>query len=294
MLNNIRGKTVSIFAVLVLVLLVSSTSIGFFLYNKELQLRRQVESDLDASRNAEMKLQADLKEAKRQLVVTQDKAKEADDKINNLMDELDLNEGLRKELKNENASLKQAVEAAKKEQQKIKAQMTEAQARYDEAQKTFKAAQELLKSEQDKSNVLQASIKQLEEDKAKALTQIEQMKGDLTPYNQRTPEQQIGSEVIAPGKSDNGKVNLDRIIVDPNSGTRGRVLSVDKEAEFIVCNLGLKQGIKTGDILSVYRGEEYLGDLKVSRVQDELAAADIIPPFSSRQVRKNDVVVFKP
>jgi len=29
-------------------------------------------------------------------------------------------------------------------------------------------------------------------------------------------------------------------------------------------------------------------------VQDELAAADIIPPLSSHEIRKNDTVVLKP
>jgi hypothetical protein len=46
--------------------------------------------------------------------------------------------------------------------------------------------------------------------------------------------------------------------------------------------------------MSVYRGDEYLGDVRVSRVQEELSAADLIPPFSSRKVRKNDSVVLNP
>ena len=287
MSNNIRGKTLTMFAVLILILLVSSTSIGFFLYNKELQHRQRLEADLQTSLNTEMKLQADLKEARRQLTVAQDKAKEADDKINNLMDEMDLNESLRKELKKETASVKEAMAAAQKERDKMKAGI-------DLAERRYKEAADLLKAEQEKSNILQASIQKLQEERAQAQAQIEQLKSDLKPYNQRTPEQQVAPEVIAPGKTDRPKVNLDKIVVDPDSETRGRILSVDKAAEFIVCNLGLKQGIKTGDVLSVYRGDEYLGDVRVSRVQDELSAADIIPPFSSRQVRKNDAVVFRP
>ena len=65
-------------------------------------------------------------------------------------------------------------------------------------------------------------------------------------------------------------------------------------AEFIVFNLGLKQGVKSDDLLSVYRGDEYLGDVKATRVQDEMSAADIIPPLSPQEVRKNDTVVLKP
>ncbi len=284
--SNARGKTLTIFAILVLILLVSSTSIGFYLYNREILVRKAAESDLEISRTAETKLQAGLKEALHQLAIAQDKNKEADDKINNLMDEIELNEGVRKELKTENASLKEALDAAKKEKEKIKSGV-------DDAERKYKQVQELLKAEQDKSSNLQSSLNQTEQAKTKAEAQIEQMKADLKAYNQRTPDQQIGTEIVPPGVK-LGKVELDKIVVNPSDGTRGRVLSVDKEAEFIVCNIGLKQGIKSGDVLSIYRGDEYLGDVRVSRVQEELSAADIIPPFSSRKVRKNDTVIFKP
>ena len=54
----------------------------------------------------------------------------------------------------------------------------------------------------------------------------------------------------------------------------------------MIFNLGLKQGVKPEDVLSVYRGDEYLGDVKVTRVQDEMAAADIIPPFPAVKYAK--------
>ena len=285
---NSNGKTLTIFIILVIVLLISSTSIGFFLYNKELQAHHQAVVDLERSQAAENKLQTELKDVKRQLVLAEDKAKEADDKINNLMDEAELNNGLRKELKAENATVKDALEAAKKDKEKAKSD-------FDTAQKKYKEVLELFKAEQDKSNNLQTRIKELEDAKSQAESKIDQMKSDLKPYNERSASAQVDSEGVPPsGKSAQGKMDLDKIVVNPNDGTRGRVLSVDKEAEFVICSLGVKHGVKSGDVLSVYRGEEYLGDVRVSRVQEELSAADMIPPFSSRKVRKNDSVVFKP
>jgi hypothetical protein len=284
-MSNSPGKTLTIFIVLVVILLLSATSIGFYLYNKEIQMRQQAQNDLEISHTNEMKLQATLKEAQRQLAIAQDKNKEADDKINNLMDEMDLNEGLRKELKTENASLKEKLDLAQKEKDKVKAAMDASQKTYDDQEKKYKQVQELLKSEQDKSGNLQNSITQLEKEKADARAKIEAMKADLKAFNPHGPDDQAAST---------DKVQLDKIVVNPNGGIRGRILSIDKEAEFIVCNLGIKQGVKSNDILSVYRGEEYLGDVKVSRAQEELSAADIIPPFSSRKVRKNDTVVFNP
>ena len=286
-MHHKRGKTLTIFLALNLIVLCALIAIYGFFYQTEKQKRHEFENELEKSHASEAKLQADLKESHRQLAIAQDKKKEVDDKINSLMDEMELNEGLRKELKTENASLKEAVEAAKKEKDKAKGDLEEAERRYKEAT-------ELFKSEQDKNNALQKTVKELEEAKSDAEKKINVMKDDLKPYNQQSAERQIAAETIDSGRPGKSKIELDKIVVNPNDGTRGKVLSVDKEAEFIVCNLGLKQGIKAADVLSVYRGEEYLGDVRVSRVQDELSAADIIPPFSSRKVRKNDVVVFKP
>jgi len=90
------------------------------------------------------------------------------------------------------------------------------------------------------------------------------------------------------------KVELDKIVVNPQNITKGYVLSVDTDVEFVVFNLGLKEGVKPDDLLSVFHGDQYLGDIKATRVQDEMSAADIIPPLSSRQIHKNDIVVLKP
>ncbi len=286
--NNIHGKTLSIFVGLIMILLVSSTCIGFYLYKKEVVTRQQAEEDRDQSRESEMKLQAELKELKHQMTVVQDKNKEADDKINNLMDEMELNEGLRKELKTENAALKENLESAKKDKGRVQEEL-------DLASKKYKEVQDLLKAEQDKSKDFQSRINSLEDAQQQAEAKVDAMRAELKPINQRSPEEQVAGEVVPPiAAKDRQKVELDKIVVNPNEGMRGRVLSVDKEAEFIVCNMGLKQNVKSGDVLSVYRGEEYLGDVRVSRVQEEMAAADLIPPFSSSRVRKNDTVVFKP
>ena len=61
------------------------------------------------SRADGLKLQAQLKDIQGQLALAQDKNKEADQKINNLLDEQDLNEGLRTALKKENADLKEQM-----------------------------------------------------------------------------------------------------------------------------------------------------------------------------------------
>jgi chromosome segregation ATPase len=194
-MNN-RGKTSTIFIILIVVLLASSTSIGFFLYNKEMQLRKSLESQLENSKYVEMKLQGDVKEARRQMELAEDKTKETDEKINNLMDEMDLNEGVRKELKAENASLKESIELAKKDKEKFSQEL-------EEAKKKYAQVTELFKSEQDKVNSLQVSLAKLQTANEEAEKKLAAMRAGFVDENGM------------PGKVAPAKIELDKIVVNP-------------------------------------------------------------------------------
>ncbi len=264
-MNNSKGRTSTIFIILIGLLLISSTAIGFFMFQKENQMRKNLEAQLEESRQAQDKLTADLKDTRKQLVLLQDKNKEADNKINSLMDEMELSDGLRTALKKENATLKEAIETVKKEKEAIKADL-------DDRVKKFQESQEMLKAQLDKAKELQARISTIDQ------SNLERAKSN-------------NSEVPAPAQNKN-KLELEKIVVGDNLD-KGRILSVDRESEFVICNLGSTKGVRLGDLLSVYREDQYLGDLKISRIQDEMSAADFVAPLSSRNVRKNDIVVLK-
>ena len=217
------------------------------------------------------------------MALAEDKNKEADQKINNLLDEKDLNEGLRAALKKENATLKEQLANLDQARQKMKADLDDSVAKLSQYQ-------ELLKASDNKGKELEAHLATLAETNKSLQAKLDELKAGT----KSTPEGQMAGEVIPSGQKGKDKVELDKIVVNPQNGTNGHILSIDTDAEFVIFNLGLKQGIKPDDVLSVYRGEEYLGDIKTTRVQDEMSAADIIPPLSSREVRKNDTVVLKP
>jgi len=284
---NRTGKTLTIFVALVVILLTSSTSIGFYLYHKEERWRKNSEADLEASRDSELKLQVQLKDVQAQLSLSLDKNKEADQKINSLLDERDLNEGLRTALKKENVDLKEQMETINRTKEKIKADL-------ENSNTKLAQYQDLLKEAQDKDKDLEARLNALDGIKKGMEARINELTTALKPYQDKTPSEQIANEIVPPARSGQGKVELDKIVVNPQDGTKGHILSVDTDAQFVIVNLGSKQGVKTEDVLSVYRGEGYLGDIKATRVQDEMSAADLIPPFSSNEVRKNDTVVLKP
>jgi hypothetical protein len=275
---NKAGKTFTIFVVLIIILLVCSTSIGFYLYHMEERLHKNVEVQLDVSRTDGLKLQAQLKDVQAQLALVQDKNKEADEKINNLLDEKDLNEGLRNALKKENAELKEQMAALDASKQKLKADL-------DDADSKLSQFQDLLKVSADKSKDLESRLASLVEtnknDEAKIKELMDAAAKPVTPQ-----------PVASAGGKD--KMELGKIVVNPQNGPQGHILTVDSEAEFVIFSLGLKQGIKPDDLFSVFRGNDYLGDIKATRVQDEMSAADIVPPLAIKDISKNDTVVPKP
>ncbi|MDD3374288.1 MAG: hypothetical protein PHY73_01010 [Candidatus Omnitrophica bacterium] len=56
----------------------------------------------------------------------------------------------------------------------------------------------------------------------------------------------------------------------------GEIISVNDDNNFVIIDLGEETGIKIGDQLTVYRDDEYIGELEVIQVRKDISAADII------------------
>ena len=79
----------------------------------------------------------------------------------------------------------------------------------------------------------------------------------------------------------------------PGSGLQGKVLVINKDYNFAVINLGSKDGIKLGDIFSVYHNDTYIGDVKVEKIHDSMSAAGFSSLEGGTKVGENDKVVLK-
>lgn len=281
---KITGRTPIIFLALTLVLLLSGTAITLYLLRQEVDIRRSTETSLEELQLKASQIETALQTAQKQIEVLDGKNKDADAKINSLMDELDLEAGLREQIKNENKKLKDSLEAEAKSKLELRERLS----------KEIEAVQEKLKGMEKESEGKRSEVAALQvrfEEVQKKNTDLEAQLKDMTDG---TAARIVRNEILPiAGRTPEDKVNLDRIVVTPEGAKEGKVLNVDLDTEFLIFDIGAKNGIKPGDVMSVYRGKAYLGDIKVSRVQDEMAAADFIPPFSSRKVRKNDQVVSK-
>jgi len=70
----------------------------------------------------------------------------------------------------------------------------------------------------------------------------------------------------------------------------GKVLSVNKEYDFIVVNLGRIDNVKLGETLSIYRDDKFIGTARVEKIKEESCAASILGPWQSTEFKENDEI----
>jgi hypothetical protein len=259
------GKTLTVFIIVFFLLLLSLTSIVTFFLMKEREIRQGVEQKLVISEGNIRKLEGELKVAQEEITISQNKLKEQDEKISGLLDDLELEKGLREEIKKENVTLKTQVDS-------IAAERT-----------TF---QDEVIALREQNTFLQnelTSAKDLREQMASKLEEAQTKLKDL--------ETKLSSAAA---------VNLDKIVVTPQEEVVseiqngvGQILKLNADNNFVIIDLGASSGMMENTMVEFYRAETLLGEGKVTRVQNIMSVADLVPPLSANKLRISDRVTIK-
>jgi len=77
------------------------------------------------------------------------------------------------------------------------------------------------------------------------------------------------------GKSKRG-VELKKIVIKPKRDLVGKVLVVNREFQFVVVDLGKKDGIRVGDEFRIYQDSEGIAKVQVEKVYETMATATIL------------------
>lgn len=85
-------------------------------------------------------------------------------------------------------------------------------------------------------------------------------------------------------------IELEDIVIQSPSSLQGKILSVYKEAGFLVIDFGKNNNLKVGDILAVYRDNGFIGKVRVERLKEDLCAAFILPEWQGVEFRENDEI----
>jgi hypothetical protein len=177
---------------------------------------------------------------------------------------------------------------------------------------------ELIKAQKEK-NDLQAKLRENETEIAQLLKRIEQAEGkpavsanpstasraDLQAQLEDAKKQLDAAEREKALLSDKIRASQERSTqletekkrrppAGGNPGIRGTVLAVNQAYNFVVLNLGGRQGVEPNTEMLVLRGGAFIGKIRISSVEPATAIGDIITSSLARgvQVQPGDTVIY--
>ncbi|MDD2679547.1 MAG: hypothetical protein PHO03_01920 [Candidatus Omnitrophica bacterium] len=261
-------KSKGLVLIIMLVVALALAGSGFYLFQREhvknLELTSKV-ADLSAKQKI---TEAKLNEAQRTLANLDAKLKDATTQITALTTQL------------------QEEKTAKEE---ALARMTQMQEDLDQQKKLRSDLEKNLNKAQDDVRVIKNQLKKIDTEKIRLESKIKNLetKSDV----------ELGKIVVSPETGQAVQTEATKVAKAASSGAaqglEGKVLVLNKEYNFVVINLGAKDGVAAGELFSVYRGDNYLGDVKVEKVQDVMSAAGFVAGDVKNKVKEGDRVVKK-
>ncbi len=269
--NQVKSPLV----LLVLLIIVSLFLAGgvFFLLQKEKAKNMALQEELDGVKATQKATEARLMESKKI-------AKELDAKLQDSMVQIDkLNSDLQQEKTSREAATAKAEQLTSdlEQQKNLRVGL---EAKLDQAQKEIGKNQAQLKELSSKKDELEKKLKDLEA-QAAASKGVEIGKVIVTPESVPGPQ----------AAQEKPKAAAVKQSVKATS-SEGKVLVVNKEYNFAVLNMGSKDGVGMNDVFGVYHENKYVGDVKVEKLHDSMAAAGFSPDLKAK-ISEGDKVVLK-
>jgi myosin heavy subunit len=271
-----KGKSPVIILIVLIVLSLILAVAVFYALQKERVKNLKLQSELAEVKTAQKISEAKLAESKKAISGLELQLKEAQAKIDTLTSDLEQEKTARQEESTKVEQLKKDLDDQKKKRADLESGI-------NEERKVANDQKARLLALDAKRVSLEARIKELE-------AELEQVK---------TKDVELGTIVVAPdadvavtaeGKPKPAEKTVKAApvakanpVVSPRpvSSFEAKVLVVNKDYNFVVINMGSKDGVRVGDIFSVYHNAKYVGDVKVDKVHDSMAAAG----FSSADMR---------
>jgi len=86
------------------------------------------------------------------------------------------------------------------------------------------------------------------------------------------------------------EVDLGQIIVSATPILEGRVLVVNEKFQFVVVDLGTEAKLDAGTVLTIYRGDQYIGRVQVEETRESVSACRILNEWTQQPIQENDHV----
>jgi predicted RNase H-like nuclease (RuvC/YqgF family) len=258
-----RPTVVILLGILVLFSL-SLTTAGFYLLQKERGRNLSLQEELEDIKAKQRVAEARAEDLKKMVSGLQLKLQEDKMQIDTLNQDLQQEKAMKTEALNKIEQLRADLDNQKELRSDLESKLTRAEGD--------------LKKMQGELNDLEAKRTQLE-------TNLKDMEAQGVELGEIvvTPESAAASETaVKPIKKEAFSANAE-----------GKVLVVNKDYNFVVINLGNKEGVRVGNLFSLYHNNQYVGDVKVEKVHDAMSAAGFVSEDIKDKISEGDRVVPK-
>lgn len=270
-----KGKLPVILLILLLMVSLSLAGGVFYLLQKERARNLALQGELGEIKTRLKVTETNLQDYKKKSSDLEVKFQLAEENINKL------NSGLQEEKTAKQGALAK-IDQLKTDLEQQKALRLDLEKKFNQAQKDVEGIQAQLKELGSKKAELEAKVKDLEE---------------------RSQGVELGKIVVSPETQPSAQPPVEEAKAKPQvkakpqkaavSALEGKVLVVNRDYNFAVINVGSKDGVEIDNVFSVYHANKYIGDVKIEKVHDSMAAADFITSGIKDKINENDRVVRK-
>lgn len=278
-----KAKSSVLILIIATVISIAVAGGTFFLLHKEKARAAVLQEELDDIKTRLRITENNLEDSKKTIAGLGSKLQQAESQI------FALNADLQQE--------KVAKEEAKALMEKIKSDLEQQKDLRQDLERKF--TQALKDTER-----MQAQLKDFESKKSELETKIKELQEQAQQAQQAQNQGvELGKIVVSPDaapsavqqKAVSAKAKKEKVqkATPVELGFEGKVLVINKDYSFAVINLGSKDGVNIGDLFSIYHSNKYVGDVKVEKVHDSMAAAGFVSPDMKDKVNEGDKVVRK-
>jgi chromosome segregation ATPase len=196
------------------------------------------------------------------------------------------NEKLAKALSEDLVREKNDKEALVSQLDKLRDDNSQMRARIKDLENTKTTLYKKIDNLEQERNALKNKLVETESVVAERVDEIVKIKKDLTDFQAEDISKVVPgsrtvelSPIVVVGKEDSAMPTL-----------TGRVLSVNKENEFVVIDLGEAAGAGVNDKFNIYRNEKYIATVVVIQMRRDISAADILEIAVNEDIQIGDIV----
>ena len=277
------AKALKAFIVILLLLSIASLVLGIMLFSKREVLKARTQKNEAALAKISQNLRFDGFNVAE--LVAQDEAGllAMDAPLNRLSAAADNQYNELQLTKEDLARTKTELATTKDELTATQGELTRTQEQVQQLNATVTAKNAEIATKED-------TIAGLEQEKATQQTQIDELNNKIATMEDE--KQDLNDKVVT----------LEQTIVELEAlkgesvgrplprGISGKVVLVNKDWNFVVLNIGSKDGLVPNAEMLVHRGDKLVGKIQISGVAKEMAIADINSAWSVSQVREGDFV----